>query len=86
MRMDPAGERTVRLGERTVHPSNLASSIAEAEASARALLKQLKKAHQNGAHNLTPDVRFVDALVTRLGAKRRFVMKDVGATRPRAEP
>lgn len=79
MRMDP-------VGERAAHPSSLASSIAEAEASARALLKQLKKAHQNGAHNLSPDVRFVGGLVTRLGAKRRFVMKETCAVRPRAAP
>lgn len=66
---------TLRIQQRAADHSELAASIAEAEVSARALLKRLKVAHQKGADNLSSDIRFVDDLITRLGAKRRWVMR-----------
>lgn len=63
------------IQQRAAHHSELAAAIAEAEVFARALLKGLKAAHQKGADNLSSDIRFADDLITRLGAKRRWVMR-----------
>lgn len=63
---------------------SLAGYLAHAETSARELLKRLKAAHQSGVSGIYHDVRLIDELVIRLGAKRRWLLKK--STRPSSQP